>query len=261
MNKNAIVTLAVGGDYAARFEAFCRPNWTAYAARHGYDVVVITEPLDTSPRAQARSPAWQKCLIFEAPQVSGYERVVWVDSDILINPSGPSIVEDVPPERIGVTDEHTYPSPAKRQATLASLIDFVPETGAFNKDYWRGWTDAGVWHSEVGLPGGQAHIVQTGVMVLSPSHRGVLEAVYREHEEAGRNMEMRFLSHAIQSRGLQHWLDPKFNALLWWQFLDSSRGRNQMMNEDELRAFVRDAYARNYFLHFAGAAQLMALFS
>jgi hypothetical protein len=259
VNKKAIVTLAVGAEYAARFEALCRPNWAAYAERHGYDLVVITKPLDNSARAQGRSPAWQKCLIFSAPQVADYERVVWVDSDILINPSAPSIVEGVPPERIGVTDEHAYPSPAVRQDLVAKLIEFVPESGTFNKAYWRGWTDAGVWHADVGLSGGQTHIVQTGVMVMSPFHRGVLETVYREHEDTGRNMEMRFLSHAIQSRGLQHWLDPKFNALLWWLFLDASRGRTKMMEDRELRAFMRQAYASNYFLHFAGAAQLMRL--
>ena len=62
MTKQAIVTLAIGADYAERFEHHCRANWSAYAKRHGFDLIVITEPLDTSDRARRRSPAWQKCL-------------------------------------------------------------------------------------------------------------------------------------------------------------------------------------------------------
>ena len=57
----AIVTLALGGRFAASWRRSCEANWAAYADRHGYDVVCLTEPLDRSERAQGRSPSWQKC--------------------------------------------------------------------------------------------------------------------------------------------------------------------------------------------------------
>ncbi|HXI99808.1 MAG TPA: hypothetical protein VNH44_01210, partial [Micropepsaceae bacterium] len=62
MSRKAIVTLAIGAAYAERFEQLCRRNWAVYADRHGFNLIVIKEPLDTSERAQKRSPAWQKCL-------------------------------------------------------------------------------------------------------------------------------------------------------------------------------------------------------
>jgi hypothetical protein len=257
--RQAIVTLAIGGEYADRFEAHCRANWAAYAKRHGFDLVVITDPLDTSCRARARSPAWQKCLILRTPQVTGYDRVVWIDSDICINPSAPSILDGVPPERIGAVDEHRFPSPTARQEILEAIVSVAPESGDADKAFWRAWRDPGAWHRYFGLPLGQSHIVQTGVLVLSPQHhRGLLEHVYETYEDRGGkqfNYEMRPLSHEIQARGLQHWIDPKFNALVWWLFLEQNPG----IQPDELRRFVQENYRRSYFLHFAGCAHLMPL--
>jgi hypothetical protein len=51
MRKQAIVTLTIGSAYAERFEQLCRANGSAYAERHGFDLVVIKEPLDSSERA------------------------------------------------------------------------------------------------------------------------------------------------------------------------------------------------------------------
>ncbi|HEX3485240.1 MAG TPA: hypothetical protein VHT51_09275 [Micropepsaceae bacterium] len=261
MTKKAIVTLAIGAAYAERFERSCRRNWTAYCERHGFDLVVITEPLDTSARARQRSPAWQKCLILGANGLADYERVVWVDSDIVLNPAAPSVVDGVPIERIGVTDEHTYPTPEARQAILGGIIAASPEApGLGGKSYWTGWRDAGAWHAALGLPGGQRHIVQTGVMVMSPKHhREMLEHVYHAYEDGGCNYEMRFLSHEILSRDLQHWLDPRFNALVWWLFLQANTGSGRVTTQADIQRFLTEIHARNYFLHFAGCAHLMPL--
>jgi len=262
VTRQTIVTLAIGADYAERFERHCRANWSAYAKRHGFDLIVITEPLDTSARAHSRSPAWQKCLILGAPQVAGYERVVWVDSDICINPEAPSILDGVPPERIGVTDEHRFPSLEGRQSILDAIVAAAPEHGDFDRRFWEAWRSPGAWHAYMRLPSGQSHIVQSGVMVLSPKHhRETLEHVYRSYEDAASSPlnrapgwgEMGPLSHAIQAHRLQHWIDPRFNALVWWLFL------HQNASAGDLQRFVQDCYRRNFFLHFAGCAHLMPL--
>lgn len=263
MTKQALVTLAIGREYSERFEKFCRANWTAYAERHGFDIVVFKEPLDRSEQARQRSPAWQKCLILRAGELANYARVVWVDADICINPAAPSIVDGVPAERIGVIDEHRFPTPQVRKALLGEIIAAAPESGGLDKRFWRGWLDPGAWHSYMGLPAGQAHIVQTGVMVLSPKHhREVLEHVYRTYDDGGSNLfnyEMRPLSHEIQARALQHWIDPRFNALVWWLFLQSNIGRERASTSSEIAKFVQQAYRESYFLHFAGATKLMPL--
>jgi len=232
----------------------------AYTERHGFDLFVIREPLDQSERARRRSPAWQKCLVLGASGLADYERVVWVDSDIFLNPSAPSILEEVPIERIGVTDEHCFPTPELRQTILREIIANAPTEGEFNARYWEAWLDPGSWHAAWKLPSGQAHIVQTGVMVLSPRHhREILEHVYRTYEDRGPNYEMRPLSHEIQAHGLQHWIDPRFNALVWWMFLQHNIRVAPIKTQNEMQHFLLEAYRRSYFLHFAGAANLMPL--
>ncbi len=61
--SKALVTLAIGEKYLHHWKNFAQNNWQKYADKHGYDLICIDTPLDTSERAQARSPAWQKCLI------------------------------------------------------------------------------------------------------------------------------------------------------------------------------------------------------
>ena len=88
------------------------------------EFIVIDKPLDTAPRAQARSPAWQKCLVLD-PKVGGaFEQVVWIDADIVINHTVPSITAGVPVEKIGVTDGHVFPSADARHAIIAHLVDY-----------------------------------------------------------------------------------------------------------------------------------------
>jgi hypothetical protein len=256
VSKTAIVTLAIGQNYSERFELLCRKNWSAYAERHGFDIVVIKEPLDLSDRARRRSPAWQKCLVLGLKDLATYERVVWVDSDIVINPNAPSIVENVPIEKIGATDENRYPTAEVRQSLLRQVLACAPDGGEWGKRFWESWLTPGAFHAHFGLPSGQAHIVQTGVLVLSPKHhRDLLQHVYDAYDDGGINLnyEMRPLSHEIQARGLQHWMDPRFNALIWWLYLERAP------TDAALPTFLRNSYAANYFLHFAGAAHLMSM--
>jgi hypothetical protein len=54
-NSKAIVTLAVGPGFAARWHAICEPHWRRYCKRHGYDLICLEQPLDTSARRPGRS--------------------------------------------------------------------------------------------------------------------------------------------------------------------------------------------------------------
>lgn len=239
--KKAIVTLAIGQHSLKSWTQVCRKGWTAYCERHGYDLVAIEQPLDTSERASNRSPAWQKCLVLGQSWAADYDYIVWVDADILINPIAPSIVEGCPKEKIGVIDELAYPTVADHQALVRGGMKVLG--------------DAEFYHTRVGLPGGQKHIVQTGVMVMSPRHhRDLLEHVYYSYEDHPNLFyEMMFLSHEMQKHGLQHWIDPRFNAVLYLLIFRSIlRNGGREPTEPELRHFTLEQYRRNYFLHFAG---------
>src|SRR5262245_21889852 len=108
-NTAAIVTLAIGEPYLDSWRRLCEPSWKSYASKHGYDIICIDTPLDKSARAQDRSPSWQKCLVLSQDFSHKYQRIVWVDSDILINAKiSPNIVDGVPIDKVGGVEQLTY---------------------------------------------------------------------------------------------------------------------------------------------------------
>ena len=248
----ALVTLAVGGRYAERWHARCAPNWSAYAKRHGYDVVCLEEPLDTSARASRRSPAWQKLLVLGGELGERYERIVWVDADVLFNPAAPAITDGVPPGRVGAVDEYATPSREVHRLVLDKLYrhwDAVGEPYVRNvtaRDYYAAW----------GLEPRFDQVVQTGVMVLSPAHhRELLATVYERYDDRGPglNYEMRPLSWELLDAGVVEWIDPRFNYL-WpnYKALHLPYLLNHPSHPDAAEAATR-ALHDVFGLHFAGS--------
>lgn len=277
-NVKAIATLAVGGEYEQRWRSVCEANWKQYADRHGYDLYCFTSPLDDSERARQRSPAWQKCLILSQDFARRYERVVWVDSDILINPStAPCIAAGVPPDKVGGVDAWSWPTADVAQLVLSRMYEYWGEDCTVvdwsARDYYRSY----------GLPPVFDQVVQTGVLVMSPQHhRPILENVYHAYEETGQgNFEMRPLSYELLKAGAMHWIDQRFNAIwfahkaLYYPFLLNaappergifSRLRRVIYPSGEKGAggamaaqCATAAFMNNFFLHFAGANSDMTL--
>src|SRR5437763_179794 len=107
MSDRALITIAIGGDYLSNWRKYCAANWSSYAARHGLDVVVITELFHDS----ARSPAWQKCLVPASEQARKYRHIALLDADIVINPEAPNILEQTPEHLVGgiLCGSHIHP--------------------------------------------------------------------------------------------------------------------------------------------------------
>lgn len=273
------MTLALGDQFRAQWHALCEPNWRQYAERHGFDLICIEQPLDSSPRAQGRSPSWQKCLILSQPFAAQYERLVWLDADILINAAAPNILANVPPDKVGAVGGYSAPTPQQYQVANARNVSlWRARGGAVALD-----ATPASYYARYGLPQAQhADVVQAGVLALSPAHhRAVLEAAYYNYEgRAGDwQYEMPPLSHELLSRAVVHWLDPRFNtiwllyALLHYPFLFNvqrprtwrrrlSRRVDRALGFDRLRAVRRAcataAFHNSYFLHFAAALDELA---
>jgi hypothetical protein len=256
--STAIVTLAVGPGYAERWRRDCAANWGHYAERHGYDVVCLDEPLDVSARARRRSPAWQKCLVLGQPFAADYERIVWIDSDVLINPSAPPIAAGLAPEKVGAVDEYSTPSREVHRENLRKLYAHWEATGV---PFVHNET-AREYYEVFGLPGRFDEVVQTGVMVLSPSHhRDLLERVYETYEDrgAGWNFEMRPLSWELLDADCVEWLDPRFNYI-WGNY--KARHFPFLLNHPA-HPHAAEAASRSlrkvFFMHFAGSVSEMRL--
>jgi hypothetical protein len=249
--RTALVTLVIGRAYATMWHRLAAPSWRHYAARHGYRVIALDAPLDTSPRAQARSPAWQKFLVLGVAEVACHDRVVWVDADVVVHPEAPPVADAVPLERVGAVDEYASPDPTTYRWALARMYEEWRRTG---QPFLDNLTPR-EYYATRGLPAAHDRVVQSGVLVLSPArHRDLFETIYARYEDPGgaRWGEMGPLSHEVLSAGLAHWLDPRFNApFAVWRALarldPASDG-----DANVARRAAETAMERSYFLHFGG---------
>jgi len=265
--KTAIVTLAIGDKYGRMFRKWFLPGWKQYAARHGIDILVIDEPIDTSTRAQQRSPAWQKCILHRHPKTRQYNQIAWIDADVRINPMAPNIFDSCPVGKVSAVDDYASPSRAEHDSLLAGLYAKWDSSGI---EYIRNLTPQ-EYHGRFGLMCSHDHVVQTGVMVFAPDiSESLFEKVYNNYEDRGHaswNYEMRPLSYEILESGLVNWINPRFNSMwlayeqLYYPFLRKyAHLELQIMRLISLgrvnlkRECVANAFDNSFFLHFAGGS-------
>ena len=75
----------------------------AYAALHGYDVVLCTEFL-----APERPPSWSRIPLIQA-LLDEYELVVWIDADAMLVEVGVDIADELPPgAELGLVEHRWY---------------------------------------------------------------------------------------------------------------------------------------------------------
>ena len=266
--RKALVTLTIGERFFQYWQEYCRPSWQNYASKHNYDLIVLDELLDKSDFGLSRSPAWQKCLILNDNRIKQYDRVVWLDADIVINDNiAPDIVSFVPQDKIGGTDSFSF---------------YTRDTYQFLNHlriaYWRRNKIRAIpnqtgkeYYNQFGIATELNDVIQTGVLVLTPSlHNDVLLNVYYKYEEkkgAHWNYEMRPLSYEIVRNDLHFFIDDKFNYIFslfklafypetlkrrnpfiyrWMRRFRLSRGPKQ------IKKAAKIALSNAYFLHFAG---------
>ena len=247
---NALVTAIIGDRHRTLWERYARDSWQRYLARHGLELVLIDHPIDTSDFGRSRHVAWQKLLLFDLPEVKRFDRVAWVDADILINEAAPNLFEGVPADKIGAVPDQALLS-CPPMATVFNWLN--PAQGPDAKARAR------VRASVSDVPATFDVIINTGVLVLSPVHRELLEHVYRNHHETPDSfMEQMALSYELLTRDVYFPLDPRFN-LLWqevkfgfYSFVRALGALGPMC--------IANALSNCFFLHFAGFPDEMAVY-
>ena len=91
----ALITLAIGSFPYAEIS---HPSMRAYAERIGCDFIAITG--DAPDKVSAHS---RKLEI--ANHLMTYDRIIYVDGDVMINKNCPDLFAEVPPDKIGATVE------------------------------------------------------------------------------------------------------------------------------------------------------------
>ena len=266
--KRALATLVVGERYRQRFADHAAPTFRAYAKAHGLSLVVLDRFIDASPQGTSRSPAWQKCLLFDHPRLRACQQVLWLDADIIIHPDAPDVFDGVPPGTLGAVEQFSSPSREAYAAALEKTRRHLARCGLTAPE------DATpeAFYQYYGYSDGPDAVVQTGVLVLTPEvHGPAMAAAYAEDRQPdSRDMlfEMRPLSYHLLRAGPVRWLDPRYNAL--WAtalcnhypflmdpaFLTACRDRPDILAR--LKAACLQTVADDaYFLHFAGTGEDM----
>lgn len=262
-NTKAIVTIAIGDAYVQPWKNYCYPGWKRYADLHGYDIVLITGLLDTSPRARTRSPSWQRLLILQLPEVAKYAEVVWVDADIAINAeTAPCIVETASrssktDKTVGVVIDSDHTTP--RDDAIIAAVNRRQQR--LNQTLNQGMT----WQDVYRLNGLGTKLDQgfnAGVMVLKPQHHAaVLQEVYETYDQTPVSwLEGVPLAFHLLSRELVHAIPRAFNvnaAQLFYEHYPFMLA-NQPIDSQLLKTIVDTMHENSYFLHFLGGGVVRA---
>jgi hypothetical protein len=174
-----------------------------------------------------KSFAWQKLFVLDQPEVRKFDRILWLDSDILINANSPSV--QAPQGRIGYVVEAHHPQAISE------------------------------WYTQFNLPSA-VEVVQTGVLFLEPGHSGILKRASGYPETP--MYEMPALSRCLISSTVGYHLDPRFNAVvgrLMRKYVSVRVLKNKPLKEllwilryPALRRGLREICEQNWFLHAAG---------
>lgn len=263
--SKALVTIVVGEKYTSLWEKHARPSWLSYCEKYDYDLVVISEMIDKSERANGRSVSWQKCLILGHEKVRHYDVVVWMDSDIVINDLlAPDIVQKVPQGKVGCVD--TYSFYTRENSTF--LYDIFLNEWRVQKIHAIANRTGREFYQQYGINTDHDDVVQAGVLVASPKfHHELFEQVYYNYEEKGGaewNYEMRPLSYEIVNRNIHYFINERFNynydafKKLYYPQLTKEKGKVFSLNKKRiLRESTSAAFVNAYFLHFAGCMDEM----
>ena len=137
--KHAVITLCCG-EYHQQMGAITHPTLAAYAHRIGAEFIVWSDATGHT------FPHYKKMEL--ANLLDDFDRVLYVDTDILIREDAPDIFSIVPADAMGLLDENLFVD------RRIEIIRFMEQNG-FDSSHWDG------------------HYYNTGVMVFSRQHREI----------------------------------------------------------------------------------------
>ncbi|CCQ72782.1 hypothetical protein [Magnetospira sp. QH-2] len=249
--KKALVTVLIGEFHQQLWAQHFQPTWEPYAKAHGYDIVVIDDYIDPSPRSRDRRPHWQKCLILEHEQVRDYDSVVWIDGDVAINHHrAPCIVEAHNSDLVGALSYGQVLKYEDGYSVLESRLNQALEGQFRHRTIPEHYTDAG-------LPGDVDDWTNTGVLVLKPRlHRDLLRTVYDGYQETPMSMadNMPLSYHLFKNKSVKP-LDPRFNCDILYALLDHYPFIvwPSVRDNQRIRSMVANAiWGNNFFIHYTG---------
>ena len=160
--KTLVLTIAVGPEYS-RIAQLTHPSLRAYATKIGADFRAIT-----TPALAQTTPHWEKFQL--ADLLDTYDRILYLDTDVLVHADCENLFEVVPDDRLGMFNEAPF---ADRSHEL--LIECCRQYGTT-------------------LPNWDGKYYNSGVMVISRRHQALFRKPDREvfsyYEQTYLNMQI-----------------------------------------------------------------------
>jgi hypothetical protein len=201
----AIATVAIGEDYQSAYAAIFRPSVERYVARHSYDLLVFTDFLGEPGYRDPRLVNFMKMLVPYQEAVLGYDLVMVLDVDVLINAKAPPFHALEIGPAIGVVDEWCQPTPEERvQFQVANGLERSP------RDYYR----------LAGFALESKTLINSGMFICAPSlHSEFFRAIVACYAEVqrghprGAHFEQSMFGFELMTNGLAHFLPTVWNCL------------------------------------------------
>lgn len=139
MSSNIIMTIAIGEDYR-KIASVTLQSIADYAEKLNVPMIVLDKP-----KISSSSPHWEKFQIYDALTVC--DRVLYLDSDLIIHPDCPDLFRLTAPTHIGAFNEGKYADRPEH------LIRYMADFYGYPMPVWDG------------------KYYNTGVMVVSKCHQ------------------------------------------------------------------------------------------
>ncbi|MHA1682764.1 MAG: glycosyltransferase [Promethearchaeota archaeon] len=185
--KLAICTLCIG-PVAGEFGRYTHPAMRRYAKRVGADFIVFNKREIKFTGSKGFNP-----LLFEKYQVGNvletHDRVLFLDTDILVTPGAPDVFDLVPAGKVGGVLEDVGTEREHRRSLIKKVQDALGDVG---------WTEG---------------FMNSGVFVVSKEHEDVF-SMYEKHGFYDGEYEQTNTNWYIHKAGFEiHDIDFRFNFM------------------------------------------------
>lgn len=217
MGKNLVLTMAIG-DFHKEMAALTVPFIGDYASKIGADFDCIT-----SQKISKSTPFWEKFAISD--YLDRYDRVLFLDSDILIRKDCPNLFDFVPAQEIGMYNEGLLTTREEKEGHVWAMKNTFD---AYNISFPETW---------------DGRFFNTGVMVVPKAAKYLFTKPEKEIDTDYREqgyLNMKFLEYNVVSEIFD--IGYKFNRM---PYVDSK---------------VKESRFKSYIIHYAGIRSMDILY-
>ncbi|MEM7120954.1 MAG: hypothetical protein AAF563_06745 [Pseudomonadota bacterium] len=261
--SKAIVTFAVGKATTDMFNDYVHESWKRYAFRHGYELIVLDQPVRPDALTEERPIVFQRLVLFEHPEVGRFDDVVYVDADIIINyRDAPCIVSQHGGGGIGMTAtdfDRGYVDPVEHTAFAGRMAQAGQAEPGENSE--KALKQLVLQNLQTIDPAWQrAVFMNAGVLVLNQQrHADFLVDVFDRYNDdvIYPGAEQTILTYELLRSGNHTQLQDAYNR--YWVQVRAGHYPFLLTGDaspDLRRQCVTAALCNSYFLHFAGPADV-----